>query len=177
MFLKKLFTFSIVPRATNYALPSLFLKVITITFLAFSKTVGYIFFVRPISLIIKAVNEIKVFIFLVTTFTNFFSQVLSQIYFRSIYKRNLFLSASQILYFVLKIIASMKAVKWYTFFKISFGFGVVLFFVSIISTLVGWSGGFLREFGTVGLLVSTFIFVIAYVCFQKYKLLLSTENV
>jgi hypothetical protein len=71
----------------------------------------------------------------------------------------------------------MKAVKWYTFFKISFGFGVVLFFVSIISTLVGWSGGFLREFGTVGLLVSTFIFVIAYVCFQKYKLLLSTENV
>ena len=70
----------------------------------------------------------------------------------------------------------MNSVKWYTFFKISFGCGVVLFFASIISTLVGWSGGFLREFGTVGLLVSTFIFVIAYICFQKYKLEVSNEK-
>ena len=70
----------------------------------------------------------------------------------------------------------MKASSWYTFFKISFGFAVILFFVSIIAILVGWSGGFFREFGNIGLLVSTFIFIIAYVCFQKYKVEVSTEN-
>ena len=63
----------------------------------------------------------------------------------------------------------MKAANWYTFFKFSFGIGGVLFFASVIAAFYGRSGGFYQDFGLVGLLVSVFLFLSAYVAYQRYK--------
>ena len=63
----------------------------------------------------------------------------------------------------------MKSADWFILFVIFLGIGVILFFASIMSLLVERSGGFLRDFGLVGLLVSTFMFLSAYVAFQRYK--------
>jgi hypothetical protein len=65
----------------------------------------------------------------------------------------------------------VKATDWYTLFKISFGIGGILFFSSVVAALYDRSGGFYRDFGIFGLLVSTFVFVIAYVCYRRFKVL------
>lgn len=64
----------------------------------------------------------------------------------------------------------MKAKDWFVTSKISFAIGIVWFFVSIIATLLDRTGGPYRDFGLVGLLVSTFIFIAAYISYQRYKI-------
>ncbi len=63
----------------------------------------------------------------------------------------------------------MKSADWFILFVIFFGIGIILFLASIMAILFERSGGFLRDFGLVGFLVSTFMFLSAYVAFQRYK--------
>jgi len=70
----------------------------------------------------------------------------------------------------------MNAADWYILFKISFGIGGILFFASVIAALYDRSGGFYRDFGIFGLLTSTFVFIIAYVCYRRFKVLLLVEK-
>jgi hypothetical protein len=70
----------------------------------------------------------------------------------------------------------MNSVKWYRLFIITFGSGVILFIISIIIALSDQSMGFLRDVGNFGLLISTFIFVSAYVSYQRYKVQLTLEK-
>lgn len=70
----------------------------------------------------------------------------------------------------------MNSANWYKLFIITFGIGVILFIISIITALYDRAIGFYGNFGTFGLLISTFIFVTAYVCYQRYKIQLSTEK-
>ncbi|MEJ2280909.1 MAG: hypothetical protein P8X97_03205 [Candidatus Bathyarchaeota archaeon] len=63
----------------------------------------------------------------------------------------------------------MNSANWYKLFIIIFGIGVILFIFSIIAALFDQNMGFYRDFGNFGLLTSTFIFLSAYVCYQRYK--------
>ena len=70
----------------------------------------------------------------------------------------------------------MNSSNWYKLFLFTFGIGVILFIISIIAAISDHSMGFFRDFGNFGLMISTFIFVSAYVCYQRYKIQLSIEK-
>jgi len=63
----------------------------------------------------------------------------------------------------------MKSANWFAIFEIFFVIGGILFFASVFAFLFERSGGFFRDFGLVGLLVSVFLFLSAYVTYQRYK--------
>ena len=70
----------------------------------------------------------------------------------------------------------MDSANWYKLFKIIFGIGVILFVISVVAAIFDQNMGRYRDFGNFGLLTSTFIFLIAYVCYQRYKSKLAIEK-
>ncbi|MEJ2270991.1 MAG: hypothetical protein P8X91_00575 [Candidatus Bathyarchaeota archaeon] len=70
----------------------------------------------------------------------------------------------------------MNSANWYKLFVVTFGAGVILFIISILAAISDQELGFFRDFGNFGLLISTFIFVAAYICYQRYKVQLFIEN-
>lgn len=70
----------------------------------------------------------------------------------------------------------MNSVNLYKLFIIISGIGVILFIISILAILFDQNMGFYRDLGNFGLLASTFVFLSAYVCYQRYKVKLSIEK-
>lgn len=72
----------------------------------------------------------------------------------------------------------MKAADWYAITEICFGIGGILFFVGVVAGLYGSSLGIetYRDLGIVGVLSSLFLFIIAYVSYQRFKEEEKVEN-